>query len=43
MERPFSEEEVKTIVWELEGEKVPSSDGFPIVFYKGCWDVVGGN
>lgn len=39
MERPFSEE-VKVVVWELEGDKASSPNGFPIDFYKICWEVV---
>lgn len=36
LERPFSEEEVKTTVWKLTGDKTPGPDGFPIAFYKEC-------
>lgn len=40
LERPFCEEEVKTTVWDLEGDKAPRLDGFPIAFYTSCWEVV---
>lgn len=36
VETPFTEEEVKTVVWELEGGKALSPDGFPLAFYKHC-------
>lgn len=36
MERPFTEEEVKMVVWMLDGDKAPGSDGFILAFYKSC-------
>lgn len=42
MERPFSGEEVKVAIWDLVGDKAPGLDGFPIAFYKECWDVIKG-
>ena len=34
----FTEEEVKAAVWECEGSKSPSPDGFNFNFLKNCWD-----
>lgn len=40
LERSFEVEEVKKAVWLLDGNKVPGPDGFTIVFYKTCWEVI---
>jgi hypothetical protein len=37
---PFSEEEVKMAVFDMEYNKAPGPDGFPIEFYQFFWDVV---
>jgi hypothetical protein len=37
---PFSEEEVKTTVFDMEHNKAPGSDGFPAEFYQFFWKVV---
>lgn len=39
LERPFSEE-VKKVVWFLDGDKALWPDGFTLAFYKACWDVI---
>lgn len=40
MERRFEKEEILHVVKELEGDKVPSPDGFSMAFYHHCWGVV---
>lgn len=39
LERPF-EEEVKKVVWMMDGDKAPGLDGFTLAFYKLCWEVI---
>lgn len=36
----FSEEEVKTAVWDCDGNKSPRPEGFTLEFYQQCWDTV---
>ena len=36
----FSEEEVFAVVLDLNGDKAPGPDGFPIAFWQVSWDVV---
>ncbi|KAL6335916.1 hypothetical protein AAG906_003541 [Vitis piasezkii] len=40
MDRPFSEEEVRIAVFQLNKEKAPGPDGFTIAVYQECWDVI---
>jgi mannosylglycoprotein endo-beta-mannosidase len=37
---PFSEEEVKMAVFDMERNKAPGPDGFPADFYQFFWEVV---
>ena len=37
---PFSEEEVKMAVFDMEHNKASGPDGFPVEFYQFFWDVV---
>ena len=37
---PFSEEEVKMAIFDIEHNKAPGPDGFPAKFYQFFWDVV---
>jgi len=37
---PFNEEEVKMAVFDMEHNKAPDTDGFPVEFYQFFWDVV---
>lgn len=39
--RMVEREEVKTIIFQLRGNKVSGLDGFPGVFYHRVWDVLG--
>lgn len=36
----FTEEEVKSAVFELPGDKSPGLDGFMTTFFKACWNTV---
>jgi hypothetical protein len=38
--QPFSEEEVREAVFQMEHNKAPSPDGFPVEFYQACWDII---
>lgn len=33
---------MKEAVWDLEGDKAPRPDNFPIACYEVCWDVIKG-
>lgn len=38
--RPFSMEELKEVVFEMENNKAPGPDGFPVDFYKAFWEII---
>jgi exonuclease III len=38
--RPFSEEEIREAVFQMEHNKAPGPDGFPAEFYQACWDIL---
>ncbi|XP_058784295.1 uncharacterized protein LOC131659071 [Vicia villosa] len=40
LERPFSEEEIKTAVWDCDGNKSPGPDGFTLEFFQQCWETL---
>lgn len=40
LERLFTEEEVKKVVWSLDGDKASRRNGFSLIFYKVCWNVI---
>jgi hypothetical protein len=40
---PFSEEEVRTALFQMAPLKYPGPDGFPADFYQKNWDTVGGD
>src|SRR5438105_7423511 len=37
---PFTEEEVRKAVFQMEHNKAPGPDGFPAEFYQNFWDVI---
>ncbi|XP_038972547.1 uncharacterized protein LOC120104815 [Phoenix dactylifera] len=39
--RPVSGREIQEAVWSLEGDKAPGPDGFPPVFFRRYWSIVG--
>ena len=38
--KPFTEEEVKNALFQMERNKVAGPDKIPIEFYQSCWDIV---
>ena len=40
LELPFSDEEVHTALFDLNGDKAPRSDGFTTVFWQFSWDII---
>lgn len=40
LERPFDENEIKSIIWSIEDDKSPGPDGFSMAFLKSCWEVL---
>ena len=40
LQRPFEEMEIKTAVFECDGNKAPGPDGFPMVLFQSQWEVV---
>ena len=41
LERPFSPEEIDSVIKDLPNDKSPGPDGFNNEFIKHCWDIVG--
>jgi len=37
LEQEATIEEVKQVVWDCDGSKVPGPDGFTLAFYKNAW------
>ena len=37
---PFTEEEVRAAVFQMEHNKAPGPDGFPAEFYQNFWDII---
>ena len=42
LEAPFPEEEIKTALFELRGDKAPGPDGFTAVLWQENWDTIKG-
>lgn len=40
LDRPFSEEEVKQALYEMEKNKAAGPVGLPVDFFQNCWDLV---
>lgn len=40
LERPFEDNEIKEVVFDLEGDKASGPDGFSLSFFQACCDVV---
>ena len=38
--KPFYEEEINNVVWDMESDKAPGLDGFSFHFYKVCWNII---
>jgi hypothetical protein len=37
---PFSLEEVREAIFQMEHNKALGPDGFPVEFYQACWDII---
>ena len=42
LELLFSEEEIRSALMEMNGDKAPCLDGFTVAFWQTCWDFVKG-
>jgi hypothetical protein len=40
LDRPFTEEEVMGVVKGMAGDKALGPDGFSMVFFQSCWDII---
>ena len=40
LELPFSEEEVRSALMEMNGNKASGLNGFTVAFWQSCWDFV---
>ena len=40
--KPFTEEEVKRVVFDMKENTAPSPDGFSVTFYKHFWETIKG-
>ncbi|KAI5404227.1 hypothetical protein KIW84_051396 [Lathyrus oleraceus] len=40
LEKHFSLEEIKIVIWHGDGDKSLSPDGFNLNFYRACWDIM---
>jgi hypothetical protein len=40
LERAFEEEEVRKVVFAMNGDKEPGPDGFTMAFFQACWEVL---
>jgi hypothetical protein len=40
---PYSEEEIRKVVFQMEHNKAPGPDGFPAEFYQTFWDILKAN
>jgi hypothetical protein len=43
LERPFEDEEISQVVRNMNGDKAPGPDGFPMSFYHACWPILKGD
>lgn len=41
LDREYTLEEIKTVVFQMKHNKAPGPDGFPAEFYQHFWDVIG--
>lgn len=39
-EKPFTEEDVKNVIWHFGTNKAPGPDGFTMEFFKASWEVI---
>ena len=41
LNKPFTLQEVKTALFNINPDKSPSPDGFQTFFFQQCWDILG--
>jgi hypothetical protein len=40
LKRAFEEEEVRKVVFAMNGDKAPGPDGFTMAFFQACWEIL---
>lgn len=40
LEDPYFEDEVKSVIFGLDKDKSPRLDGFSMLFYQECWEIL---
>ncbi|GJZ74529.1 RNA-directed DNA polymerase, eukaryota, reverse transcriptase zinc-binding domain protein [Tanacetum coccineum] len=40
LERPFSRDEIRSVVWDCGGDRAPGPDGFTFKFFTSFWDII---
>lgn len=40
LKKPFTEDEVKNVIWKFGANKAPAPDGFTTEFYKAAWEII---
>lgn len=43
LEKPFTEDEIKNAVFQCDGNKTLGPDGFALLLYQECWDIIKGD
>jgi hypothetical protein len=38
--KPFTMDEAREAIFQMEHNKPPGSNGFPPEFYRSCWDII---
>eukprot|EP00253_Pinus_taeda_P034008 PITA_34008 len=38
--KPFTEEEISNVIWDMELDKAAGPDGFSAHFYRACWTII---
>jgi hypothetical protein len=40
LDKEFTEEEIKDVIFQMEKSKAAGLDDFPIEFFQNCWDII---
>ena len=40
LDRPFEEAEIFEVIQNINGDKSPGPDGFPMAFFQACWGIL---
>jgi hypothetical protein len=43
LEEEFTEEELRSVIFDLQGDKAPGPDGFIGIFFKSSWNIIKGD